>query len=156
MYKKYKELVGNNFEQIARSIRYDFFLKMSKKYKVKTVLVAHHLDDFLETCIMQEEKKSIRLFYGMHENSEYKGLKIYRPLLKKKLTKKHIISYCAKNSIPFGIDETNFHDKYTRNKIRFRNQNLTPQQYKDMLKKYESYNKKNRKHYLKTIALFNA
>ncbi len=48
-----KECVGN-FQKWARDIRYEYFKKIYQKYDCKKLLVAHHLDDFIETAIAIE------------------------------------------------------------------------------------------------------
>lgn len=106
----------SNFQTLARKIRYDFFEKVGKKYNINNVLVAHHFDDFLETAIMQENRKSLNFFYGIKPISYYKTLTIYRPFIK--LTKKQIISYCHHNNLIYAIDSTNALPMYERNCVR--------------------------------------
>jgi tRNA(Ile)-lysidine synthase len=81
-YKEYYDK-SNNFQNVARMIRYDFFIDQAKKYHVNKVLVAHNKDDFLETALIQKKRKSKTLFLGIEKNSKYKSLGIYRPLLNK-------------------------------------------------------------------------
>jgi tRNA(Ile)-lysidine synthase len=81
-YDKYFNIT-NNFQTVARMIRYDFFIKNVKKHKADAILVAHNKDDFLETAFLQMKRKSKTLFLGIEKNSMYKGVKIYRPLLNK-------------------------------------------------------------------------
>ncbi|GHU31987.1 hypothetical protein FACS1894166_04450 [Bacilli bacterium] len=115
MYKKYDNL-SHNFQTMARLIRYDFFKTISKKTKISTILIAHNKDDFLETALMQKEKESAALFYGINELAQFGGLKVYRPLLS--IRKPDLKAFCDIMEIPYGIDETNENDKYARNKIR--------------------------------------
>ena len=49
----------SNFQDRARQIRYDFFQKLADKYQTKYLAVAHHLDDHLETYLLQRERKSL-------------------------------------------------------------------------------------------------
>jgi len=49
----------SNFQDRARQIRYDFFEKLADKYQTKYIAVAHHLDDHLETYLLQRERKSL-------------------------------------------------------------------------------------------------
>ena len=72
-----------NFEAWARKKRYDFFYFIARLINTKRILIAHHLDDFIETSIMQIRKNHFRNFYGIKKNSYYKKLKIARPFLKK-------------------------------------------------------------------------
>lgn len=106
----------DNFQALARKIRYDFFEKIGKKYNLHNVLVAHHFDDFLETAIMQEKRKSLNFFYGIKPISYYKTLTIYRPLIN--VTKKQIIAYCHHHNLIYAIDSTNALPIYERNCVR--------------------------------------
>jgi tRNA(Ile)-lysidine synthetase-like protein len=49
----------SNFQDRARKIRYDFFQKLADKYQTKYIVVAHHLDDHLETYLFQKQRKSL-------------------------------------------------------------------------------------------------
>ncbi len=112
IYKKQKF----NFENWARHIRYDFFNLIGKKYKINNLLVAHNLNDWLETAIIQDNKKSKSTYFGIKQNSSYKDLNIIRPVL---LWKKSALEdYCKKHKINFSIDQTNFDTRYERNKVR--------------------------------------
>jgi tRNA(Ile)-lysidine synthase len=106
----------NNFQTSARLLRYDFFAKIAKKHNTFSLLVAHNKDDFVETAIMQQERHSIALFLGIPAQQQFKTLRIERPLLNKR--KRDLLKYCDQHNISYGIDETNFEDMYTRNRIR--------------------------------------
>ena len=75
----YKESYGN-FENWAREERYQFFEKISKKYNVEKCFVGHHLDDVLETYLMQKQRGYIS-YYGLKEEVNIKNVNIVRPLL---------------------------------------------------------------------------
>jgi len=49
----------SNFQDRARKIRYDFFQKLANKYQTKYIVVAHHLDDHLETYLLQKQRNSL-------------------------------------------------------------------------------------------------
>jgi tRNA(Ile)-lysidine synthase len=70
IYRKYRK-INNNFQAIARLIRYDFFLKCAKQMRLNHLLVAHNKDDFLETALMQLGRKSKTLFYGISNTTNY-------------------------------------------------------------------------------------
>lgn len=110
-------LKENNFEKKARKIRYDFFVKTCKKYNIKNILIAHHLDDLVETYYLQKISKRINKFVGLTYLAIFKdGINIIRPLLIYK--KDTILDYCYKNNIDFSIDYTNFENNHLRNKLR--------------------------------------
>ncbi|CAG8778647.1 2830_t:CDS:1, partial [Ambispora leptoticha] len=49
----------SNFQDRARKIRYDFLQKLADKYQTKYIVIAHHLDDHLETYLLQKQRKSL-------------------------------------------------------------------------------------------------
>jgi len=146
VYKKYKKK-DNNFQHIARKIRYDFFVKMGIKYGCKTLLVAHNFDDSIETAYMQMMKKSKSLFYGIKKENFYDGLKISRPLLKYR--KIELENYCKKNKIPYGVDESNFMDIYERNRVRKYLAKLSKEEFTKLVNTIKKYNSKNKSLYNK-------
>ena len=115
--KIYKKNIIKNFEAWARKIRYEYFLLISNLTNTHQILMAHHLDDFIETSLMQITKHQFRNFYGIKKINYYKNLKIIRPFINQ-ILKNDLINYCIKNKIKYGIDETNFDLKYERNYVR--------------------------------------
>ena len=111
-----KKKCKGNFEAFAREERYHFYAELMTKYNGTAVLLAHHLDDHLETYLMQKERGSEGKVWGIDEETIIKECKILRPLLA--FTKQDIIAYCERYHVPYGIDETNLGNDYTRNRIR--------------------------------------
>ncbi len=72
---------GGNFQSLARQIRYDFFVEVAQKENLDTILIAHNLNDHLETAYMNIKRKSLAPFYGIKKINHYKNLKIIRPLI---------------------------------------------------------------------------
>ncbi|GAA5414914.1 tRNA lysidine(34) synthetase TilS [Ureaplasma ceti] len=142
----YENVDNNNFEAKARVIRYNFFLEICAKYNAKELLVAHHLDDFMETAYAQKKKGSLALFYGIQERSEYKGITVYRPLINM-YRKATLQRYCDDYNLEYAIDSTNNSDLYERNRIRKIIQLWDREKIHDFLKEIDSYNKNNRKIY---------
>lgn len=108
---------NKNFQNWAREKRYLFFKEIYEKYSCSELLVAHHKDDFLETCLMQFEKNPKKLFFGIKSEINLFNMKIKRPFLFKYF-KNEIIEYAHSNEIQYNDDYTNFETKYKRNKIR--------------------------------------
>jgi tRNA(Ile)-lysidine synthase len=150
IYKVYKKK-SNNFQNIARLIRYDFFLKNAKKINCYNLLISHNLNDFVETGIMQIKRNSKALFYGIKKNSNYKDLNIIRPLLFK--PKINLKKYCETHNVSYGIDESNFSDLYERNRIR---KTIDKTSLKYFYKKILKHNKKNAKLNTKITKLYSA
>lgn len=105
-----------NFQSWAREVRYAFFHRLQKEQAAICVLVAHHLDDLLETYLMQKQRGSIPFTWGISESVEIEGSLIVRPLLN--MDKLQLMAYCESNQIDYGIDESNLSDRYQRNRIR--------------------------------------
>ena len=110
----YKE---NNFENEARTIRYNFYEKILKKYHSHSLFLAHHGDDLVETIIMKIIRGSnLEGYAGIKKYSKLKDYTIIRPLLD--ITKEDIIKYNKENNIKYYIDNSNEDTTYTRNRIR--------------------------------------
>ena len=110
-----KKCVGN-FQAFARVERYKLYKELLQQYHGDAVLLAHHMDDHLETYLMQKQRSSIGEYMGIREETCIMECPIIRPLLK--YTKKELEKYCLERSVPYGIDESNLSNHYTRNQIR--------------------------------------
>ena len=138
-----KENKGN-FQDAARVFRYKCFAKCIEKYKLDGVLVGHHLDDLLETYIMQVERKSEVTWYGLKSKTKIMDVEIIRPLLK--YTKKELEKYCLDNNIVYGIDESNLTDHYKRNRIRHSTiDKMSKKEKQNLLKEINLKNKEQQK-----------
>lgn len=132
-----------NFQSLARTIRYDFFVKIAKKLGINKIMIAHNLDDHMETAYVQFNKKSKSLFYGIARKSEYSGLKIIRPVLN--FRKTTLMRYCHEKNVQFAIDSSNESDLYERNRIRKIIKSWSQEKIIEFIKKINKYNKKNKK-----------
>ena len=109
-------IVSGNFQEWARETRYNFFKKVAQKYDADGVLVAHQEDDVIETYLMQKNRKNLVKYWGIREENEILGVKVFRPLLS--YSKQELLDYDIDNKIPYSIDESNLTDHYSRNKVR--------------------------------------
>jgi len=108
---------GDSLEQTARNLRFDFFLKCGRQFKIKKLALAHHKDDLVETVLMRLIRGSgLRGLRGFLPVSKYKGLTVVRPLIE--ITKKDIIGWLEKEAITYCIDKSNFENIFLRNRIR--------------------------------------
>jgi tRNA(Ile)-lysidine synthase len=105
-----------NFQDQARTIRYDFFKQVATENHLSAILTAHHADDDLETATMQIQRQSLHDYYGIRSQSEWQGTFVIRPLLQ--TFKSTILAFCNENNIGFAIDASNAKPIYTRNKVR--------------------------------------
>lgn len=104
---------GLSIEEVARKKRYDFFEAIMHIYNTDKIILAHHLDDKIETFMFNLLRGSkITWLINMQENSFW----ILRPLLN--IEKKDILKYLDDNNLKYFIDESNFDNIYTRNKLR--------------------------------------
>lgn len=142
IYQQYQS--ENNFQNQARKIRYDFFCTVAKKYNINKILVAHQLDDFLETSYIEFAKNSKNLFYGIKDKSSYNELTIYRPLLMK-YRKKTLQRYCDDLGLKYVLDSSNESDEYERNRVRKIITTMSNDQIHSLLKKTLKYNHEHRK-----------
>ncbi len=135
------EDVKGNFQAYARKVRYQYFRNLCKRYRLYAVLTAHQQDDLLETYVMQKERKLGVEWYGLKEDTTIEGVHVIRPLLQ--FTKKELLDYCNKKHIPYGIDESNLEDGYTRNRIRhFSIEKMTEKKREALLQEIERKNQK--------------
>lgn len=97
----------------ARELRYAWFDQLLSKEGYDYLLTAHHLDDSLETFLINFSRGTG--LEGLTGIPEQNG-KIMRPLLV--FSRKEIEEYAAENSMQWREDSSNYSDKYLRNKIR--------------------------------------
>ena len=116
--KRQQEACVGNFQAFAREKRYFFYQTLLQEYQADAVLLAHHLDDHLETYLMQKMRHSVGNVYGIAVESNVYGCKVIRPLME--YTKQDLLAYCIQHQVPYGFDESNFSDDYLRNRIRHR------------------------------------
>lgn len=107
----------SNIENAAREARYNLIIDFCKNNEINILFLGHHLQD-------QAENFLIRLFRGsgiaglssMQRVSKRNDIKLIRPFLNVK--KDDLKDYLIKSSIKWVEDESNFDEKYLRNKIR--------------------------------------
>ena len=101
-------------EEMGRKIRYDFFEEVAQKEKANKIATAHNANDNAETVLMN--------FLRGTSTAGLKGIEIIReqkyirPL--RECERKEIEEYCKEHNLKPKIDQSNFENIYTRNKIR--------------------------------------
>lgn len=112
-----KEIAKNKktgLEETGRKERYNFFEEVAKEVNANKIAIAHNSNDNAETIIMNLLRGSgISGLKGIEPKREEKYI---RPLIE--CTREEIEEYCKENKINPRIDESNFDNIYTRNKIR--------------------------------------
>ena len=97
----------------ARKLRYDWFYKLINENGFDYILTAHHLDDSLETFLINFTRGSgLDGLTGIPEQND----KIVRPLLI--FSRNEIETFAKENNIAWREDSSNASDKYLRNKLR--------------------------------------
>ena len=97
----------------ARKIRYEWFSELLKTENLESVLTAHHLDDEIETFLINLTRGTG--LEGLTGIPEVNGT-IIRPLLP--FTREEIENYAKENEIKWREDASNASNKYLRNKVR--------------------------------------
>ncbi len=111
--KEYKQNKDVSTQMAARELRYNWFEQIRKENHYHSIAVAHHLDDQLETILLNITKGTgIKGLTGMQPKNGY----IIRPLLE--ISKQEILEYAKQNNIVFREDSSNASDDYQRNLIR--------------------------------------
>ncbi|MDY0064516.1 MAG: tRNA lysidine(34) synthetase TilS [Bacilli bacterium] len=106
-----------NFQDMARKFRLQFFQTVMNKHHADVLLLAHHLDDDVETFFMRLLRgSSLRSLVGMQEKTNLEIGCVIRPLLS--ISKQEIREYAESNHLFYYEDESNHQNLYTRNRIR--------------------------------------
>lgn len=104
---------GGNLQNEARKVRYDFFQKELNKVPNSKLVLAHHLNDQLETFFLQLFRNAgIAGLSGMKPVNN----KLLRPFLTFK--KKEIYFLAIDRNISWREDKSNAKNDYNRNRLR--------------------------------------
>jgi tRNA(Ile)-lysidine synthase len=110
---KHFDLGEGSVQLNARNARYSWFDELAVTYEYSKIAVAHHLNDALETVLINLSRGTgIKGLAGIQPKTE----KIIRPLLF--ATKNQLIEYASENSLQWREDSSNAKSDYDRNLIR--------------------------------------
>lgn len=102
-----------SIQMAARDLRYDWFEAMRKIHGCAYICIAQHQQDHIETVFVNLVRGTgVRGLQGILPKRGY----IVRPILF--MTSADISDVVKKQSIPYRDDQSNFDNKYIRNKIR--------------------------------------
>ncbi|NNT72379.1 tRNA lysidine(34) synthetase TilS [Flavobacterium sp. IMCC34852] len=111
--KAFAEQNKLSIQVVARNLRYEWFYTLLANHNFDYILTAHHLDDSLETFLINFTRGSgIEGLTGIPEQND----KIVRPLLA--FSRNDIEAFAKENLITWREDSSNASDKYLRNKLR--------------------------------------
>jgi len=97
----------------ARQLRYAWFDELIQKHKLDYLLTAHHLDDAVETFLINFTRGTgLDGLLGIPQQNGH----VVRPLLP--FNRSDIETYAKENNIEWREDSSNASDKYLRNKLR--------------------------------------
>ncbi|MCR4963362.1 MAG: tRNA lysidine(34) synthetase TilS [Firmicutes bacterium] len=105
---------GKNLQEVARRERYAFLRRTARQTGAQYVATAHHAGDQAETVLLHLLRGA-----GLSGLSAMQPLTedVIRPLLF--ASQADIAAYAAENGLTFCQDQSNFSDKYLRNRIRW-------------------------------------
>ena len=111
--KKFAEAQNLSIQVVARNLRYDWFNTLLINNNYDYIVTAHHLDDSLETFLINFTRGSgLDGLIGIpNQNGN-----IIRPLLP--FSRSEIETFAKENAIQFREDSSNASYKYLRNKMR--------------------------------------
>jgi tRNA(Ile)-lysidine synthase len=106
-----------SIETAARELRYAFFKACAKVHRCRSIFLAHHADDQVETCLFNFLRGTGAAgLSGMKPVTYAYGLEIIRPMLG--LTRDEITAFVKERNIPYREDVTNARFAHTRNRLR--------------------------------------
>ena len=111
--KKIAEKEKSSIQVVARNLRYEWFNTLLIKNDYDYILTAHHLDDSLETFLINFTRGSgLNGLTGIPQQN----VSIVRPLLP--FSRTEIEIFAKENKVEWREDSSNASDKYLRNKLR--------------------------------------
>lgn len=108
---------GGNLQDVARELRYRFFMEVATREGTGKIALAHHADDQAETVLLHLLRGSGTAgLGGMRIARREKNVELVRPFLR--MNKTELVSYCAERGYAYRTDSSNEKTKYRRNEIR--------------------------------------
>lgn len=135
-FDEYPTAVSGNIQGIARSLRYEYAIAVAKAEEIFHVFTAHHLDDQLETFLLNLLKgKSPKTLAGNskiarildiamdtgsnpHTHSCHRDILLHRPFIASSTTKSDILHYSELVGLSYSNDSSNAKNEYERNYLR--------------------------------------
>lgn len=119
--KKLAERRGDNLEQTARRVRYEFLKKTAKENRSLLVVSAHTLDDQAETILLRllrgSAAEGLSGIEPVRLIDSKSPIQLARPLLSW-ARRSETENYCRLRKVEFRTDEMNQDETYARVKVR--------------------------------------
>ncbi|HYE77838.1 MAG TPA: tRNA lysidine(34) synthetase TilS, partial [bacterium] len=104
-------------EEAARQVRYSAFADTARSAGARAVVVAHHLDDDVETLLMRLiTGGSLQALAGMEPVAERFGVEVWRPFLR--TSQAALVAHLRERGLKFRSDLSNLETGLLRNRIR--------------------------------------
>jgi len=108
---------ASHIQERARDARYKLLIDAAKNAGVDTLMVAHNLEDQMETFWMRLAHGSgLDGLAGMAAARDVEGLRLLRPLLG--FSRETLRNVCREAGVPWAEDPSNTNDKYLRVRLR--------------------------------------
>lgn len=116
--KQYAERNKISIEHAARTLRYNFYERISRSVNADFLATAHNADDSAETFLINLLRGSgLTGLRGIPpKRNLVKNVLLVRPF--HNIRKSDIIEYAKRRGLNWRTDETNYLIEYTRNKVR--------------------------------------
>jgi tRNA(Ile)-lysidine synthase len=119
--KKRAARSGDNLEQAARRVRYEFLKKAAEEKHAPLVVTAHTLDDQAETILLRllrgSAAEGLSGIEPVRLIDSKSSIQLARPLLSW-ARRSDAENYCHLRKVEFRIDEMNQDEKYARVRVR--------------------------------------
>jgi tRNA(Ile)-lysidine synthase len=110
---------GGSVEEVARAVRYEFYLRAARHFSANKIALAHHRDDQCETILFNLLRgSSVHGLRGIPVIRKLGDVEIIRPLLE--VSKTEIEKYLRSKEIAWRTDHTNLELCTSRNVIRLK------------------------------------
>ena len=106
-----------NIQSIARDKRYELLIHKAKKFKIKNILIGHHLDDLFENFFIRILRGSgLKGLISLGRETQKDGINLMRPLIN--FDKNDLVYVSNYIFGSFVEDPSNKNDKFKRIRIR--------------------------------------
>ena len=118
--KEFSQKSKLSIEMAARKLRHEFFARVARRQKIKTIALAHHADDQVELFFLRLLRgaggQGLAGMKWSAPSPADKKITLVRPLLD--FSKAELAGFARDNKINFRDDATNLFSDFLRNRIR--------------------------------------
>lgn len=108
-----QKLTGESVEMACRELRYEWFGRLTDKYRAQALATGHHRDDNIETLIL-----------NLLRSTGLRGASAIRPRADRRVSpliecsRQEILDYIDSRGLTYVTDHTNLENDYRRNRVR--------------------------------------